>query len=82
MDDHGEIKDYLGTIFEKIKNGGSITLTQQRKVERIIELVGLKYTSENVKIHGTPACSNNLLDNDIYVRPRFKNETIGLSLVV
>ena len=41
-------------------------------VERIIELVGLHSTSENIKINEPPACSNNILDNDLYGKTRVK----------
>ena len=50
--------------------GGSITLIQQIMVEIFIALVGINSTSENVKINDTHACSNNILENDPYGKPR------------
>ena len=50
--------------------GGSITLFEQRMVEIFIALVGIYSTSENVKIHDTHACSNNILENDPDGKPR------------
>ena len=72
LSNNSEFKDYLGTIFENNKKYGLITLTQPRIVEIIIDLVGLNYTSENVKTNDTPACSNNLLDNDPEIKTRVK----------
>ena len=70
LTDNGEIKDYLDTRFEKNKKYGSISLVQPIMVERIFELFGLDSTSENVKMHDTHACSNDILDNDSDVKPR------------
>ena len=39
-------------------------------VEIIIELVEINSTSENVKNRDTHACSNNILENDPYGKPR------------
>ena len=41
-------------------------------VERILELVGNNSTSDYVKMYDTPACSNNILYNDPYNKPRVK----------
>ena len=54
LNNDGEVKDYLGNIFEKNKKDNPITLTQPLMVEIILELVGLNYTYENFKIHDTP----------------------------
>ena len=69
MIDDGELKDYLGSIFERNKKYGSVTLTQPQMVEIVL---GLNYTSENVKIHETLAYSNKLLENDLYGKPRLQ----------
>ena len=39
-------------------------------VEIIIELVEINSTSDNVKNRDTHACSNNILENDPYGKPR------------
>ena len=49
-----------------------ITITQPLIIGSILDLVGLNFTSENVKIRYTPVCSNKLLDNNPYGNPRVK----------
>ena len=70
MNSGDELKDYLVTKFERNKQDGSITLTQPQMVKRILELVGINYDSKTVKISGTPACINKLLDNAPDSKPR------------
>ena len=48
----------------------------------ILELVGLNSTSENVKIHDTPACSNKLLEMAHMANSEHKSGIIGTLLVV
>ena len=59
----GALKDYLGTRFTR-NTDGSLTLTQPRMVNRILDLVGLNPKSSQTKLHDTPACDRELLDND------------------
>ena len=49
----GELQDYLGTRFDRSPDG-SVTLTQPRMVDRVLEIVGL-LSGSNVKLHDTPA---------------------------
>ena len=63
LTDEGELRDYLGTRFTK-NTDGSLTLTQPRMVNRILELVGLDTNDGRTKMHDTPASSVNLLDQD------------------
>ena len=64
----GILKDYLGTRFTRNPDG-SLTLTQPRMVRRILNLVGLDPTSSNTKLHDTPACDRDLLDQDPLGQP-------------
>jgi hypothetical protein len=57
------LKDYLGTRFEPHVDG-SISLTQPKMIERVLQVVGLNPKSEGTKLHDTPACDHKLLDND------------------
>ena len=75
MTENCELKDYLGTRFETNKKDGSINLTQPQMDAIIIELVGLNYTSENVKIRDTPTCSNKILE-----WPRWKTQSTKAEL--
>ena len=40
LTDDGDLKDYLGTRFDRHKDG-SVTLTQPRMMERVFDIVGL-----------------------------------------
>ena len=62
MTGDSDLKDHLGTLFEK-KKDGSTNLTELWMSERIPELVGLNPTSKNIKMNDTPACSNDILEN-------------------
>jgi hypothetical protein len=63
LTDDGELKDYLGTRFER-HTDGSISLTQPKMIERVLHVVGLDPTSTRTKLHDTPASDHKLLDND------------------
>jgi hypothetical protein len=63
LTDDGVLKDYLGTRFERRKDG-SIKLSQPKMIERVLEIVGLDPHSDRVKMHDTPAIESQILDND------------------
>jgi hypothetical protein len=69
LTDEGTLKDYLGTRFERRKDG-SIELTQPRMIDRVLQIVGLDPESQHVKTHDTPASSENILDQDPDGSPR------------
>ena len=70
LNDDDELKDYLGTWFEKNKNDDLITLTQLGIFKTILELIGLNYDDKTVKIRDTPECINKLLENEPYIKQR------------
>jgi hypothetical protein len=72
LTDDGELKDYLGTRFEK-KPDGSIELTQPKMIERVLRLVGLDPESTRTKMHDTPASDHKLLDQDPDGKPRLQS---------
>ena len=49
----GELHNYLGTRFDRSPND-SVTLTQPRMVDRVLEIITL-LSGSNVKLHDTPA---------------------------
>ena len=59
----GDLKDYLGTRFERHKDG-SVTLTQPCTMEQIFDIVGINPTNKHLKLHDTPASSDCILDNN------------------
>ena len=71
LTDNGDLKDYLGTRFERHKDG-SVTLTQPRLMERVFNIVGIDPASKNVKLHDTPASSDCILDNNPNGKPRLQ----------
>ena len=54
LTDEGTLYDYLGTWFDR-HSDGSVTLTQPRVIERVLQIVGLAVTNSHVKSHDTPA---------------------------
>lgn len=64
LTDEGELKDYLGTRFVHGADG-SITLTQPRTIERILEMLGLNPHNDRIKMHDSPADSQRLLDREL-----------------
>ena len=64
LNDDIQLEYYSGTRFENNKKYGSINLTQTKMNEMILELVGINYTSKDVKINNTPSCISEILDND------------------
>ena len=54
LTDEGTLFDYLGTRFDR-HSDGSVTLTQPRMIERVLQIVGLAATDSHVKSHDTPA---------------------------
>ena len=71
LTDNGDLKDYLGTRFERHKDG-SVTLTQPRMMERVFNIVRIDPASTNVKLHDTPASSDCILDNDPDGNPKLQ----------
>ena len=69
LTDEGILKDYLGTRFERRKDG-SIELTMPRMIDRALKMLNLDNKDNNVKMHDSPACSSKLLDNDPKAQPR------------
>jgi hypothetical protein len=69
LTDDGDLKDYLGTRFER-NNDGSITLSQPKMIERVLKIVGLDPNCDHTKLHDTPASEHKLLDNDPDGKPR------------
>ena len=69
LTDDGELKDYLGTRFDR-RSDGSIELSQPRMIERILNTVGLDQGGSRIKLHSTPACDKKLLDKDPNQSPR------------
>ena len=69
LTDDGELKDYLGTRFDR-RSDGSIELSQPRMIERILHIVGLGQGGSRIKLHSTPACDKKLLDKDPNQSPR------------
>jgi hypothetical protein len=69
LTDDGDLKDYLGTRFER-NNDGSITLSQPKMIERVLKIVGLDPSCDRTKLHDTPASEHKLLDNDPDGKPR------------
>ena len=61
--DEGELKDYLGTRFEKVEGG--IHLSQPHMMDKILQTVGLDPMSTSNKVYSkdTPALAK-LLDLD------------------
>ena len=72
LTDDGPLHDYLGTRFIRSKDG-SIKLTQPQMIQRILNYVGLDPTATNIKMHDTPAASENILNRDTDGPP--KNQT-------
>ena len=69
LTDDGPLHDYLGTCFILSKDG-SIELTQHQMIQRILDYVSLNPTATNVKMHDTPAASENILNRDTDRSPR------------
>ena len=63
LTDDGPLHDYLGTRFLRSRDG-SIELTQPRMIQRVLEYVGIDPSSDNVKMHDTPAASDKILNRD------------------
>jgi hypothetical protein len=79
LTDDGELKNYLGTRFEK-KPDGSIELTQLKMIERVLRLVGLDPESTRTKMHDTSASDHKLLDQDPNGKPDCNLGIIALPL--
>ena len=69
LTDDGILKDYLGTRFERHKDG-SIELTQPKMIDRVLEIVGLHLETDRIKKHDTPASDSKVLDKDPFGKPR------------
>ena len=54
LTDDGELEDYIGTRFERHKNG-SVTLSMPRIIDRVLEIVGLNSTDIRIKLHDISA---------------------------
>jgi hypothetical protein len=63
LTDDDALKDYLGTRFER-HGDGSISLTQPKMIEQVLQVVGLNPTKARTKLHDSPASEHNLLEND------------------
>ena len=77
LTDEGKLEDYLGTLFQRNKNG-TVTLSMPWMIERDLDIVGFN-TKTHIKTYDTPTVKNltSAPDNQPRVQKWYYRSTVG-----